>query len=81
MGSGGSLAVGRTADFFTVDLNDCSVAGADAESLLGHVVFSLERTAVREVCVGGAMVIVDGRHRLEDEIVREFGEVQRKLWR
>ncbi len=81
MGSGGSLAVGRTADFFTVDLNDCSVAGADAESLLGHVVFSLERTAVREVCVGGAMVVVDGRHRLEDEIVREFGEVQRKLWR
>ena len=36
---GGRLAPGRAADFFTVDLNDLSVAGADGASLLGHVVF------------------------------------------
>jgi formimidoylglutamate deiminase len=78
---GGKLEVGKAADFFTVDLNDCSVAGADKESLLGHVVFSLERTAVRDVCVGGEMVVRDGRHPLEEEIVREFGDVQRSLWR
>jgi len=78
---GGSLEVGRAADFFTIDLNDCSVAGADKESLLGHVVFSLERTAVRDVCVAGEMVVRDGRHPLAEEIVREFGEVQRSLWR
>jgi cytosine/adenosine deaminase-related metal-dependent hydrolase len=72
--------VGRAADFFTVDLNDCSVAGADRESLLGHVVFSLERTAVRDVAVGGELVVRDSRHRLEEEIVREFGDVQRRLW-
>ncbi|MGA3188529.1 MAG: formimidoylglutamate deiminase [Bryobacteraceae bacterium] len=78
---GGSLEAGRAADFFTVDLNDCSIAGADRESLLGHVVFSLERTAVREVCVGGELVVQDGQHRLQDEIVREFGKVQRNLWR
>jgi len=78
---GGSLEAGRAADFFTVDLNDCSIAGADHESLLGHVVFSLERTAVREVCVGGELVVQDGQHRLQDEIVREFGKVQRNLWR
>jgi formimidoylglutamate deiminase len=78
---GGTLEVGRSADFFTVDLNDCSVAGADRETLLGHVVFSLERTAVRDVCVGGKMVVRDGRHPLQEEVVREFGEVQRTLWR
>ena len=78
---GGALEAGRAADFFTIDLNDCSVAGADRESLLGHVVFSLERTAVRDVCVGGKLVVCDGRHRLQEEIVREFGEVQRNLWR
>jgi formimidoylglutamate deiminase len=78
---GGRLEAGRAADFFTIDLNDCSVAGADPESLLGHVVFSLERTAVRDVCVGGKLVVCDGRHRLQDEVVREFGEVQRNLWR
>jgi formimidoylglutamate deiminase len=78
---GGSLEVGRAADFFTIDLNDCSVAGADRGSLLAHVVFSLERTAVRDVCVAGELVVRDGRHRLQEEIIREFGEVQRKLWR
>lgn len=78
---GGALEAGRAADFFTVDLNDCSVAGASRESLLAHVVYSLERTAVRDVCVAGEMVIRDGRHRLQDDIVREFGEVQRHLWK
>jgi formimidoylglutamate deiminase len=75
----GALEVGRPADFFTVDLNDCSLAGANAESLLGHVVFSLERTAVRDVFIGGEPVIRDGRHRLREEITREFSEVQRNL--
>ncbi|MGA3203981.1 MAG: formimidoylglutamate deiminase [Bryobacteraceae bacterium] len=78
---GGLLEVGRPADFFTIDLNDCSVAGADRESLLGHVVFSLERTAVRDICVAGELVVRDGRHRFKEEIVREFGEVQRDLWK
>jgi formimidoylglutamate deiminase len=78
---GGALEVGRPADFFTIDLNDCSVAGADRESLLGHVVFSLERTAVRDICVAGELVVRDGRHRFEEEIVRQFGEVQRDLWK
>jgi formimidoylglutamate deiminase len=78
---GGKLEPGRAADFFTIDLNDCSVAGADRESLLAHVVFSMERTAVRDVFVGGEPVIRDGRHRLQEEIVREFAEVQRNLWK
>jgi formimidoylglutamate deiminase len=78
---GGALEVGRPADFFTVDLNDCSVAGANPDSLLTHVVFSMERTAVRDVCVGGKLVLEDGRHPLQEEIVREFVEVQRNLWK
>ena len=80
MGPGGSLEAGRAADFFTIDLNDCSVAGANRESLLANVVFSLERTAVKDVCVGGKMVVEEGTHRLQEEIVKEFGEVQRSLW-
>lgn len=78
--SGGTLDVGRAADFFTVDLNDPSVAGADAGTLLSNIVFSLERTAVREVAVGGELVIRDGRHKLAEEITREFVAVQRSLW-
>jgi formimidoylglutamate deiminase len=78
---GGSLEPGRAADFFTVDLNDCSVAGADRASLLAHIVFSLERTAVRDVFVSGQCVIRDGNHPLQDEIISAFGDVQRELWK
>jgi formimidoylglutamate deiminase len=75
----GILEVGREADFFTVDLNDPSVAGA-GDALLNHVVFSLERTAIREVVVGGELVIREGRHALQEEIIGEFAEVQRDVW-
>ena len=78
---GGALEAGRAADFFTIDLNDCSVAGASRESLLAHVVYSLEKTAIRDVCVAGERIIHDGRHRLQQEVVDGFGEVQRNLWK
>ncbi len=77
---GGKLEIGRAADFFTVDLSDPSIAGAGASSLLNHIVFSGERTAIRDVSVGGEFVIRDRRHRLQDEIVRNFDAVQRTLW-
>ena len=35
----GTLEIGKAADFFTVDLNDPSLAGADPASLLNHIVF------------------------------------------
>jgi len=78
---GGKLEVGKPADFFTVDLNDPSIAGGDGDALLSAVVFSLERTAIPDVCVGGEFLIRDGHHPKEERIIREFQEVQRKLWR
>jgi cytosine/adenosine deaminase-related metal-dependent hydrolase len=78
-GPSGTLEIGRPADFFTVDLKDPSIAGADAATLLNHIVFSLERTAIRDVFVGGESVICDGRHPLQDEIVAEFITAQREL--
>ena len=53
---------------------------APDDALLNHVVFSLERTAIREVAVGGEFVIREGRHPLAEEIIREFAEVQRDVW-
>jgi formimidoylglutamate deiminase len=80
----GSLQPGRPADFFTVALDDPSLAGASAsakmESLLSHIVFSAERTAVRDVVVGGNFVIRDGSHGRADDIIRDFVQVQKKLW-
>ena len=50
---GGKLEPGAPADFFTVDLNDLSIAGASPDDLLANIVFSLSRTAIRDVVVNG----------------------------
>ncbi len=70
--NGGRFAPGTPADFFTVDLDDPSIAGASPDDLLANVVFSLSRTAVRDVVVGGKRIVADGRHVDQDEIVRKF---------
>ncbi len=75
-----SLKSKGAGDFFTVDLSDASLAGADQDSLLNHIVFSLERTAIRDVFVDGKQIVSDGRHPLQEEIVAEFTAAQRELW-
>lgn len=77
---GGTLEVGRPADFFTVDLNDVAVAGADKASLLSHVVFSVGRAAIQEVYVGGKPVLQNGAHALQQEIIERFSALQKRLW-
>jgi formimidoylglutamate deiminase len=77
---GGSLEPGRAADFFTVALDDPSLAGADAQSLLGSIVFSAGRTAIRDVAVAGQFIVRDGRHPLAEEIIHQFAGMQRELW-
>lgn len=57
---GGKLEVGAPADFFTVDLDDVSIAGSAVEDLLANIVFSLSRTAIRDVVVGGKQIINHG---------------------
>jgi formimidoylglutamate deiminase len=76
----GSLERGRAADFFTVDLDDPSIAGANADDLLAVIVFSLTRAAVRDVAVGGRLVVENGEHRAQEEIVARFNALQRGLW-
>jgi len=76
---GGTLEAGGPADFFTVDLEDPSIAGSSAENLLANVVFSLSRTAVRDVVVAGERIVADGRHAQQDGIVAQFAELQKKL--
>lgn len=77
---GAALQSGMPADFFTVDLNDPSIAGAGHADLLSSIVFSLARTAVKDVVVGGRRIVEDGRHFSQDEVVKDFGALQRNLW-
>jgi formimidoylglutamate deiminase len=78
----GALALGaaqRPGDFLTLDLNDASLAGADSDSLLTTVLFCAERAAVRDVFVDGRCVVENGRHPLQDEIVRAFNALCRRI--
>jgi formimidoylglutamate deiminase len=77
--AGGSLKVGEPADFFTLDLNDLSLMGADAESLAAQAVFAAAKGAVREVAVAGRLIVEDGRHPLAEEIGSRYAEVQRQF--
>lgn len=75
---GGSLEPGAPADFFTVDLDDPSVAGSTPENLLANIVFSLSRTAIKDVVVAGKRIVADGRHAQQDGIVSAFQRIQQK---
>jgi formimidoylglutamate deiminase len=77
----GELAVGKPADFIGIDLDDLSVAGASPETLVANVVFSLERTALKDVYLAGRCVVADGHHPLQESITAEFREVQARFWR
>jgi formimidoylglutamate deiminase len=76
----GDLSAGSLADFFTVDLDDLSIAGHSGVDLLPLVVFSLDRTAIRDVVVNGRWVVRDGRHPLQEEIVSRYKDLHGKLW-
>jgi len=78
--AGGALAAGRPADFFTVALDDPSIAGASPDDLLASVVFSSTRAAVREVVVGGRPIVSEGQHLVQDDVVERFNELQKRLW-
>jgi formimidoylglutamate deiminase len=76
----GDLQPGKLADFFTVDLNDISIAGDARENLLPTIVFGLRTAAVADVCVGGKFVVRDHCHPQQQEILSQYQEVARKVW-
>ena len=77
---GGTLEAGKPADFFTIALDDPSIAGASRDDLLAGIVFSVSRAAVREVVVGGKPVVSEGQHLIQEEIVERFKDLQQRLW-
>ncbi|MGC8549785.1 MAG: formimidoylglutamate deiminase [Acidobacteriaceae bacterium] len=77
----GDLKAGNSADFFTVDLNDVSLAGHSESSLLPLIVFTLSRAAIRDVVAAGRMIIRDGHHPLQNEIVDQYKDLYLRVWK
>jgi formimidoylglutamate deiminase len=78
--AGGSLEVGKPADFFTVELNDPAIAGASPVDLLPSILFAASRAAVREVVVGGKPIVSEGQHLIQEDVVERFNDLQKRLW-
>ena len=76
----GALEAGKPADFFTVDLDEPTIAGASKDDLLASIVFSSSRTAVREVVIGGKPVVSEGQHLIQEEVIERFSDLQKRLW-
>lgn len=77
---GGALAAGRPADFFTVDLNDLSIAGSGEGDLLALIVFGAAKSAIADVAVGGRLVVRDGQHDEQEAIVSAYRRVRDRVW-
>ncbi|MDQ3264662.1 MAG: formimidoylglutamate deiminase [Myxococcota bacterium] len=75
----GTFSVGSPADFFSVDLDHPSLAGA-GDAVLPALVFSGERDAIREVYVGGKAVVSEGRHPLEEVSARAFDSLCKRVF-
>lgn len=76
----GRIAPGADADLVAVDLDDPSICGAEAETWVPNLVFSGERTAIRDVWARGRRIVEDGRHPKTEETVADFARVMRRLW-
>lgn len=76
----GSLRTGDYGDMISVDLDDLSIAGNTPETLLPMLVFGANRSAIRDVVVNGRVILRDGYHPLQEEIVQKYRCVHRKVW-
>jgi formimidoylglutamate deiminase len=76
----GEFVPGSLADGFTVDLDDLSIAGHSHEDLLPILVFSLNRSAIKDLIVNGRFVVRDQVHPLHGEIVARYREVHHRVW-
>jgi formimidoylglutamate deiminase len=78
--AGGALRQGEPADFLVVDLDDPALAGAGADDLAAAAVFGMQRTAIRDVYVGGRPIVREGRTGAEAQVVGAFRAAMRRLW-
>ena len=78
--SAGTLEPGRLADFITIDLEDSSIAGSSADDLLSTLVFSMSRSAIRDVVVGGRFILRGQRHGGHEEIILRYKELHEAVW-
>ena len=75
----GRIAPGLLADLLAVDLEHPSLLGTDATSLGPALTLSATPDVVRDVWVGGARRLEDGRHPRQEEAAEAFRRVSARI--
>ena len=75
----GALAVGRRADLLVLDDGHPNLAGAAPTDVLNLLVFAGNDNLIRDVLVGGKLVIEGGRHRDQSAIAARYSTVLAQL--
>ncbi|MDA8016431.1 MAG: formimidoylglutamate deiminase [Thermoanaerobaculia bacterium] len=79
--AGGARALGRPlgaiapkyrADLVVLDTEHPSLVGRGGDDLLDSWIFSAGRMCIRDVIIGGRLVVADRRHVQEDQVLRSF---------
>lgn len=74
------LQRGARADFLVLDAQDPCLLGVPSSHTLDALVFSSPGDAIRDVAVGGELVIRNRRHADQDAIARRFARAMAELW-
>lgn len=75
----GLIAVGCRADLVTLDADHPALIGRDGAAMLDSAIFAANALPVREVRVGGRLMVADGRHRAREAVRARFGATMRRL--
>ena len=76
----GKIEFNFPADFVAIDLEHDTLAGATEDALLASVLLSGGPDLVKDVWIGGRRVMMDGRHKEEETIRKNFLSAMRSLW-
>lgn len=75
----GQIAPGCRADLVTLDLDHPSLVGRDGADALDSAIFAANALPLRDVLVGGRMLVENGRHHAREGVRTRFAAVMRRL--
>jgi formimidoylglutamate deiminase len=75
----GGIAPGKVADLVVLATEHPALIGRSGDGVLDAWLFSGNSTPVRDVMVGGAWVVREGRHRAQQTIAARFSRTMRRL--
>ncbi len=75
----GAIAPGYRADLVLLDADQADLAAGMGDHWLDAWIFVAGRAAVRDVLIGGTVVVSDGRHRTHDAIKRRYIDTVQRI--